>query len=263
MNTYASFDEYIEVKKQIIQDQTENDIAILNADDERIRTWEQDVRGQLYWYSLEPLTEGEKGIWVDGDSVFFNGLRVCLVSDVPHHAPHELRNKMPVILIALLREYSKEDILAAVASIPDLAHRLQLVRTVNGVDYVNDSAATMPDATIAALAAYNNKPLILIIGGSDKALEFEELAQAIGSYKNIKHLIWLPGTATNRMKAIVIPTTNASSHDASTMDKAVQTASHLATQGDTVLLSPGATSFGLFLHEFDRGSAFTHAIMRL
>ena len=274
LNTYSSFDEYIEVKKQIIKDQTKKDIAILNADDERIRTWEDAVRGQLYWYSLRPLQDGEKGIWVDGDDVFVRtpttaasgdsplskGEKFCSVSDIPHRAPHELRNKLPAILIALLREYSKEDILAAVASIPDLAHRLQLVRTVNGVDYVNDSAATMPDATIAALSAYCNKPLILIIGGSDKALEFEELAQAIKAYPNIKHLIWLPGTATERMKATVIPTTNASSHDAATMDEAVQTAADLAQPGDTVLLSPGATSFGLFLHEFNRGNAFIRAV---
>ncbi len=284
LNTYTSFEEYIDVKKQIIKDQTDNDIAILNADDEKIRSWEQDVHGQLYWYSLKPLKENEQGIWVDGDNVFARTptpatsgdsplskgekfgaevVRICSVSDIPHRATHELRNKLPAILIALLREYSKEDILVAVASIPDLAHRLQLVRTVNGVDYINDSAATMPDATIAALSAYNNKPLILIIGGSDKALEFEELAQAIKACSNIKYLIWLPGTATQRMQAIITPNTSSHSHDAATMEEAVRIASSIAALGDTVLLSPGATSFGLFLHEFDRGNAFIRGVKNL
>lgn len=270
LNTYASFDEYIDVKKQIMKDQTGDDIAILNADDGRVRQWEGDVHGQLFWYSIKPLADGQQGIWVDGDTVYVRvsavfpaGERICSISDIPHHALHELRNKLPAILIALLHGYSKEAIMAAVTTIPHLAHRLQLVRSVNGIDYVNDSAATMPDATIAALTAYAQKPLLLIIGGSDKSLEFEELSQAIASYTNIRHLIWLPGTATERMKATVTPHTSAQSHDAATMDEALLAASRLAQPGDTVLLSPGATSFGLFLHEFDRGNAFINAVEHL
>lgn len=282
LNTYASFNEYIEVKKQIIKDQTENDIAILNADDERIKQWEKDVKGKLYWYSLEPLEENEMGVWVDGDDIYINlpasstlgvvsltpsvfpaGQRVCSVSDIPHRSPHELRNMLPAILIGLLRGADTQTITKALQDMPPLMHRLQLVRTLNGVDYINDSAATMPDATIAALSTYADKPLILLIGGSDKALEFEELAQVFRKHKYIKHLIWLPGTATARMQQALLPHTNAPSHNASTMDEAVQTASSLSQPGDTILLSPGSTSFGLFLHEFDRGNSFIHAVKAL
>lgn len=289
LNTYKNFDEYINVKKQIIKDQRKNDIAILNADDERIRAWAKDVQGKLYWYSLKPLEDDKKGVWVNGNTVFINlpasstpisstfgvngetprvfpigvfpaGRRIYSGSDIPHQAPHELRNKLPAILIGLLYGGNIQTIIAALAAMPPLAHRLQLIRTVGGVNYVNDSAATMPDATIAALSAYAEKPLILILGGSDKALEFEELAQKINAHKNIKHLVWLPGTATARMQEAIAAHTNAEQHDATTMDEAVQIASRLAHVGDTVLLSPGATSFGLFLHEFDRGNAFIRAI---
>ncbi len=267
LNTYTSFEEYIDTKKQIIKDQTENDIAILNGDDEKIRTWEHDVHGTLYWYSLEPLQENKEGIWVDGDEVIVRRgsetTRICSVSDIPHTSPHELRNKLPAILIGLLHEGDISVIIQALKTQPALMHRLQLVRTVNDVAYINDSAATMPDATIAALKSFDQKPLILIIGGSDKALEFQGLAQEIATHQNIKHLIWLPGTATDRMKEEILATTTTISHDASTMPDAVQIASSIAQPGDSVVLSPAATSFGLFLHEFDRGNAFISAVEKL
>lgn len=266
LNTYGSYEEYIEVKKQIIASQVSDDIAILNADDDIINKWKESVRGVLYWFSLQPLPHEEKGIWVDGERVYAHidheTIQICLRSDIPHTSDHELRNKLPSILIALLYDFSIPDTVETAKHIPPLQHRLQLVRTINNVAYVNDSAATMPDATIAALQSFSNKQIVLILGGSDKALEFDRLAQQI-SQSNIRHLIWLPGTATERMQAIILPTTQATSHNASTMQEAVTIAQEIADAGDTVLMSPGATSFGLFLHEFDRGNAFIQAVEQL
>ncbi|MEK7500128.1 MAG: Mur ligase family protein, partial [Patescibacteria group bacterium] len=101
LNTYSSYEEYIDTKKQIIQDQTENDIAILNTDDEIIRGWKMSVKGQLYLYSLQPLQKGELGVWVEKDTIFvrtkadFLQLSICSVKDIPHTSEHELRNKLP------------------------------------------------------------------------------------------------------------------------------------------------------------------------
>src|SRR3989344_1080548 len=301
LNTYKSFEEYIDTKKQIIRNQTTEDIAILNADDEKIRTWENDVRGALYWFSLKPLKEHEQGIWIKDRKIFTNPFSpigekvprksgrmradhnsttaltpslsqrwergntqaICSVSDIPPTSPHDLRNKLPAILIGILHGADIPLIITALQNAPAPAHRLQFVRTLDGVRYVNDSSATMPDATIAAIESFQEKPLILILGGSDKALEFQELAQTVASHNNIKHIIWLPGTATRNMKALVSMQTHAKHYDASTMNNAVKTAHSLTRPGDTVLLSPGATSFGLFLHEFDRGDAFIRAVEKL
>ncbi len=266
LNTYASFEEYIATKEQIIRNQSNNDIAILNADDVRIRTWKDKVTGTLYWYSLKPLQEEQMGIWIDKDNIMVNTTHpelACAVLDIPHTAPHELRNKLPAILIGILHGMNATDIIRVLTQTPPLAHRLQFVRTVQGVPYINDSAATMPDATIAALSSFQEKPIILILGGSDKALQFEELADAISQHKHISHIIWLPGAATEHMKEVIIPHTSAKQHHAANMDEAVTTAARVADPGDVVLLSPGATSFGLFLHEFDRGDSFIGAVKAL
>ncbi|HSX25209.1 MAG TPA: UDP-N-acetylmuramoyl-L-alanine--D-glutamate ligase [Candidatus Andersenbacteria bacterium] len=270
LNTYSSYEEYIDVKKQIIKDQHKDDVALLNYDDEIIRTWEKDVRGKLFWYSVQGLpreTQGAKwGIWVDKEDVIIRMNSpeeiICSISDIPYSSPHELRNKLPAIFIALLYGATTDQIINAVRNIPPLQHRMQLVRELDGVQYINDTTATMPDATIAELQYLDQKPLILILGGSDKALEFADLVQAIGR-ANIKHIIWLPGTVTQRMQEEIVPHTKTISHDVNTMNEAVSLAHQLARPGDTVLLSPGATSFGLFVHEFARGDAFITAVQNL
>ena len=101
-----------------------------------------------------------------------------------------------------------------------------------------------------------------ILGGGDKALQFEELANAEAA-SVIRALIWLPGTATANMRAALKQAFGDAAppaYEVATMPEAVQRATELAQPGDVVLLSPGATSFGLFLHEFDRGEQFRAAV---
>ncbi len=264
LNTYESFEEYIATKKIIITNQTAQDIAILNADDEILRTWEADVPSTLYWFSTSALSD-KQGIWIESGMIIARltseNISLCPLSDIPHTSDHELRNKLPALFIALLEGASPEQAVAALQTMKPLMHRLQLVRTHGGVRYINDSAATMPDAAIAALKAIQT-PLIMILGGSDKALIFHDLAKAI-STSSVQQLIWLPGTATDRMKEEILPHVSIPSIDASSMEEAVTLASAKAQEGDSVLLSPGATSFGLFLHEFDRGNAFITAVENL
>jgi len=140
---------------------------------------------------------------------------------------------------------------------------MELVATKNGVRYINDTCATIPEATIAALRALNNQPIILIAGGAAKGLSFHKLAKSI--VKRVKTLILLKGTATDLLvKNVVKEKLN---HDSSlqiflvdSMATAVDQANDLAVNKDTVLLSPACASFGLFKHEFDRGNQFINLV---
>jgi UDP-N-acetylmuramoylalanine--D-glutamate ligase len=121
----------------------------------------------------------------------------------------------------------------------------------------------MPDATIAALKAYNDKNIVLICGGNDKELLFNELADQ-ASLSKLRAVIWLPGTATAMMqKLFTEQNVSEINLDAASMKDAVWQASQQAKAGDIILMSPGATSFGLFQHEFDRGNKFKEAVLQL
>ena len=150
-----------------------------------------------------------------------------------------------------------------------LPGRQELVAAIKGVRYINDTTATIPEASIAAIKRFSilakKARLILIAGGSDKKLIFSEMAEAIG--RNVYHLILLPGTATERLRAELAKreksTSRISVQEAGSMAQAVSMAHTLGAKGDYVLLSPGAASFGLFSNEFDRGDQFVEAVKGL
>lgn len=266
LNTYASFEEYIKTKKIIIKYQGEEDIAILNYDDPLVRQWAPEIKGGLYWYSMGELPKEEEGIEVKNDTIKWLGEGLLKLDDLPLTSTHERRNLLPAICIAQMYGIPAKIITKELRAIHSLPHRLEKVRELNGATYINDSAATMPDATIAALKALASKSIVHIIGGSDKNLQFVELA-AEEAKANIRALVWLPGTATKKMQqqictGVLLKRPYATSNVPS-MPEAVDLAHQLAQPGDVVLLSPGATSFGLFQHEFDRGNQFRQAVLGL
>lgn len=267
LNTYASFEDYVEMKRVIVKYQKTGDIALLNADDERLRSWAPTVASKLFWYSSCEDIPGD-GIFIKDGMVRQReaGHEKELLEWHGGSLPgeHTQRNLLPAILIAHWYGISAAQLEVELRRLKPLPHRLEVVREVDGVRYINDSAATMPDATMAALKSLNDKTVVHIIGGSDKELLFEELAETEKQVK-LRALVWLPGTATARMQEIFKKAglDSVPWHGVISMAEAVEAARGAATAGDTVLLSPGATSFGLFQHEFDRGNQFRVAVLSL
>ncbi len=266
LNTYTSFEEYIETKKGIFKFQGSDGVTILNLDDPKIKTWEKEVPGILYWYSTKELEKGH-GVFIRNAMVTIRDEKgeheIMSAEDLPLLYEHERRNLLPAILIGYLKGMPIEDIVTAIKLVKGLPHRLEKVAEIDGVNYINDSAATMPDATIAALQVLSGTSIVHILGGNDKALEFEELAVAEGKAP-IRALVFLTGTVTEKMKQLISTTApDVPVFDASSMQEAVQMAHDAAQRGDVVLLSPGATSFALFINEFDRGNQFREAVLKL
>ena len=134
--------------------------------------------------------------------------------------------------------------------------RLEFVREVNGITFYNDTTATTPDATLAALRALPEGNVILIMGGADKGLDMSELVQEIPRLS--KHVILLAGTGTDRIKNEL---RSASVYE--NITDAVQAAHAVAAQGDVIVLSPAFASFGMFKNEYDRGDQFTAIVTQL
>ena len=143
--------------------------------------------------------------------------------------------------------------------------RLEFVKNINGVLFYNDTCATCPEATIAALSSFEKK-VILIAGGAEKNLPFENLAKEIA--EKVKILVLLEGEATKRLKGKVNEVLKKSKKKipiktTKSMQEAVNLSFKTAKKRDIVLLSPACSSFGMFLHEFDRGAKFNKAVKEL
>ncbi len=180
---------------------------------------------------------------IRGESLKDSNLKTKLLGQ------HNKRNIACAVEVAKILKIKKEIVKRVVANFKGVPGRLEFVRAIKGVKYYNDTMATTPDATIAALRALNSRNVILIAGGADKELDYKQFAKVVPKY--VKKLILLKGTATEKMpKAKVV----------SSMKQAVAEARKAATRGDIILLSPAAASFGLFKNEYDRGDQFVKLV---
>lgn len=141
--------------------------------------------------------------------------------------------------------------------------RLEFVREVHGVKYYNDTTATTPDGNRVALVALSGKKrtIILIAGGNDKELIFDEMAQNID--RTVKALVLIKGTATDKILTLLPKKTKYPMTVVTNMKDAVQFAQKHTRRGDIVLLSPGAASFGIFKNEYDRGDQFVKIVRNI
>jgi UDP-N-acetylmuramoylalanine--D-glutamate ligase len=260
LNRYRDLGEYAAAKKLIFRFQKPGDFLVLNADDPVVQSFAAEAQGTVVWFSRH---KSVTGAYLAGEQLLWQwGRRIHAVArrgDVRLPGVHNLENALAAIAIAGVWGAPPEAMHEALRSFRGVEHRLELVAEVHGVRYVNDTTSTAPAAALAALAALEG-PIVLIAGGADKNLDFGELGAAIA--QRVKALVLLEGTATDKLAATV----RAAKADLiagrfNDLRAAVRAAQDIARPGDTVLLSPGCASFGMFANEFERGERFK-AIVR-
>ncbi|MFA6017587.1 MAG: UDP-N-acetylmuramoyl-L-alanine--D-glutamate ligase [Patescibacteria group bacterium] len=264
LDRYASFDAYVASKRIIFEHQTEAQFTLLNWDHELVRGMEPQVKGKLFWFSKE--YQDHDGCYIKDGNIIFrrNGMNMTIapVAEVALKGEHNIENILSASCAAMLSDISLVDIAGVLKSFEGVTDRQEIVREVDEITYVNDTAATGPDAVVAALRRFHGeKPqdIVLIAGGVNKNLVFQDLAEEV--VKTCKSVFLLPGDASDLLATAIrtrIPVTKVTS-----MKDAVQKARAAAVRGDTVLLSPGATSFNLFRNEFERGEQFREEVRNL
>jgi UDP-N-acetylmuramoylalanine--D-glutamate ligase len=263
LNRYKSFEDYVESKKIIFKHQRPDQYLVINKDLELLRGLEPEIKSQIFWFSKVYDTP-KNGCYVkEGNIVFIRDgeeFRLVATSELGLQGEHNLDNVLSATCAAMLRGVSVEFIRKVLKEFKGVPDRQELIREVDEVSFINDTAATAPEAVLAALQRFGNpKQLILIAGGVDKQLPYEAMADEI--VKSCKALILFPGTASDKIRDRIAG--KLPMHTANSMSEAVQTAKGLAVPADLVLLSPGAASFNMFKNEFDRGEQFREEVRQL
>lgn len=268
LNRYRSFSAYKKAKSLILRYQTPQDHALLSRDNPSTRSLAKDVRSTLWWVSARKLPSKQYGAFFDSGWLMIRTpsqlIRVLRRSDSPLIGAHQQTNIAFAALGAWLSGVGPTTIRAAVRTFTGVKGRLEIVRTHEGVTFINDTAATSPEAVIAALSACakNSSTIVLIAGGADKDLDFSDMVTAI--QRSARALILLPGTASKKIVALMKKRkSTVQTHHVASMNEALERALRIAKQGDTVLLSPGAASFGLFRNAYERGDQFREFVRAL
>ncbi len=261
-----TWEEYKALKARMVSCLGPGDWVVLGYDDPEARALAAQTGERSVFFSL--LGEVERGVGVRGSKAwwFWEGRAMPLfpLSSVRLRGQHNLQNALAAAAVARLCGVSSQAIARAVATFQGVAHRLELVATVGGVAYYNDSIATTPQRTLAALRAFQ-EPIILLLGGRDKNLPLEELAEE----------------ALRRCRAVVAfgesgPKLEAALREAAArgqgaaailkvdgLSEAVEAAQAMARPGDVVLLSPACTSFDAYQNFEERGQHFRELVGRL
>jgi UDP-N-acetylmuramoylalanine--D-glutamate ligase len=266
LNRYRDMDEYAWAKAQIFLHQQPRDTVVLNFDNGICTRLRPKAIAQVVWFSRTRAIK--QGARQDRDWLVWNdetgSHKIFSVADLIA-GQHNIENALAAIAITKAWGAENETIAETLREFKSVPHRLELVRELDGVQYINDTTATAPSATIAALntLAGRSGTIYLIAGGFDKGLPYPEMARTIVN-GNVR-VILLDGTATAKIEQTLQQAEGEARiiARAKTLQEAVERGRASAQAGDVVLLSPGAASFGMFANEFERGDVFREIVMGL
>lgn len=257
-----SYEKYVASKCRIFENQTEGDVLVYNADDETERTnVERLAPSAIRKLPFSVLAKADEGAFLEDGSmkIRMQGSEsdVIPVDQISIRGMHNLYNAMAATLAARVMGISTASIRATLKNFKGVEHRLEFVREVNGVTYVNDSKATNVDSVWYALQSFD-KPIVLLLGGRDKGNDYSRLSDLVR--KHVKAIVAIGESADKVVEAFgqVVSVAKATN-----MSEAVQSASAMATRGDVVLLSPACASFDWFENYEHRGRVFKQLVADL
>ncbi|HBA26166.1 MAG TPA: UDP-N-acetylmuramoyl-L-alanine--D-glutamate ligase [Nitrospinae bacterium] len=256
LDRHESMDEYIELKKRVFINQDENDYMILNLDDEIAAGFSTEVRGKKVFFSR--LKEVENGAFVREDKIIFKNdgreETVCSLKDLKLIGVHNIENTLASVAISGICGISGKIMRDVISEFKGIKHRMELVREIRGIRFINDSKGTNVGATVKSLQSFN-EPIILIAGGKDKGSDYLPLKGLIED--RVKFLI-LIGDAKKKIAKNLNGFKNRI--EADTLENAVKEGYKRAKSGDIVLLSPACASFDMFRDYEDRGEQFKEIV---
>ena len=266
LDRHGTMEAYTNAKARILDFQTPQDTAILGHDDKGAWSLRNKVKGKLLTFSLHDLDEGFSGAYLhDGLLNLRDGnayLPLILREKIQLRGDHNVANVLAAFTIGHAAGLKLDDMLEAVEEFRGVPHRLELVRELHGVRWYNDSIATAPERSMAAIHAFD-EPIVLLLGGRDKNLPWEDIASLI--HQRVDHVVVFGEAAELIQKAVstVGGARSVDLHRVNDLKEAVLKAAEIASAGDVVLLSPGGTSYDAFKDFAERGEFFRKWVLEL
>ncbi len=269
LDRYPNYKEYIRSEKLIFKNQNQNDNLVVNYDNEETVKIKKETGLPIYWFSAKQKIK--PGCYLENDNLVCRSgehkMVFAKISDLPLPGLHNLENILAASTVGFIHNIPGEIIRKALINFPGIPHRLEFIGEFKGIKFYNDTCATTPEASLAALESFPKQSIILILGGKDKKLNYENFGEAIGKNKGIKKIILLQHPAYDASQKILSVLKKYLDSDkiilTSSLKVGVEAALQLAQANDIILLSPAAASFGIFKNEFDRGDQFNKIVKNL
>lgn len=267
LDVHKDMAEYTNAKEQIILHQNAFSTSILNYDNSGTKCMAEKVRGRVLFFSTKEKLKS--GAWIDeNEDIIFSehgkDRKIINLSDIKIPGMHNVENYMAAIC-AVKNLVSEKNIKNVANTFSGVEHRIEFVKSINGVSFYNDSIASSPTRVVKGALSLFDKRIILIAGGHDKKVPFTELAEKINDKVSV---LVLMGPAASKIENAVIKSKNYDPKKlniihANDMNEAVQAAFKNSKSGDIILLSPACTSFDSYKNFEERGKDFKKIVNSL
>ena len=252
---HGSYEKYKQMKKKIFNHHTNSDIAILNLDNKEVLDLTGDIKSNKKYFST--FTPSKSICSITDDWIWYNNEKIITLNDIKIKGKHNYENIMAAIMAVKEFDIDNSAIINVLKTFGGVEHRLEYVKTINNIEFYNDSKSTNITSTQIALSSFN-KPIILLLGGLDRGHSFKELREYLNNVK----LILAYGETKNRIKEFAeeckIPC-----KAVNTLEEATKEAFQSASSGDVILLSPACASWDQFENFEIRGNLFKEYIENL
>ncbi|MFV1949780.1 MAG: UDP-N-acetylmuramoyl-L-alanine--D-glutamate ligase [Anaerolineales bacterium] len=268
LDRHGTMEEYIRVKTHILDFQTGTDVAVLNREDLGSWNLRSRVQGRLESFGVDRPGPEQAGSYLEGENICYwdgKSSRILLpIRSIKLRGEHNLMNVLAACAIAKVAGISEDSIKKGVEALEGIEHRLEFVRSWHGADWINDSIATAPERSIAAIHSFE-EPLVLLAGGRDKDLPWGEFADLV--QERVKSVILFGEAADLVEDALLLAQKEGKLGvpyiKCAGLEDAVQQAAEIIQSGEVVLLSPGGTSFDEFEDFAERGEYFRQCVQKL
>lgn len=258
---HGSFDDYINSKLKIAANQGQSDYLVINKEDKILQDHKSSFKAKIYEFSSRQRVE--RGLYLKENVIYLvdenHEDQVILdVNELSVIGRHNYENAMAAILLTYLYGIKLEEIIKSIKTFKSIAHRLEFVKTINGVDYYNDSKGTNVDSSVKAIESFA-RPIIIIAGGYDKHIDYTEYVKAFK--KNGKFMIIMGETKQKIEK--ICKDLGVSYIMVENMKEALDQAYKEAKSDDVVLLSPASASWDMYKSYEQRGDDFKALVEKL
>ena len=257
LNRHYNMENYIFLKRRLLKNLTETEFAVLNYDDVTVRSFAEKTRAKVLYFSVK---ERVCGAYFENGSLYFGKEKIMDLEALSIGGLHNVQNALATIAVAKIMGINSKDIASALSDFKGINHRMQMIATVDGVNYINDSKGTNVDATLKAISAMKTETVVLL-GGKNKGYDYTPLFSAFPQSKVVYAVLY----GENRYE--LFNSARKADFENFTLcrdfETATRIASLLAKPGQTVLLSPASASFDEFISYEERGEKFVEIVQGL
>ena len=267
LDRHGTLGAYTAAKVRILKFQKQADLAILNREDKGSWNLREELHGDLISFGYKKPDKNDHGTYIEKGNIMLQiareQMKMLPIDWIPLRGEHNLLNVLAACAIAAGATIALPAIQTAIEEFEGIPHRMQLVASRDGVQWYDDSIATTPERSLAAIKSFD-EPIVLLLGGRDKNLPWEELLQTAN--QKVKQFV-LFGEAANmiaeKLEKIQKHTSAKPHSKVETLQDAIKEAAKTAEEGDVVLLSPGGTSYDAFVDFEERGNYYAKWISEL